>query len=277
MTGSAMSLGASILPIFEQLGMLDELKTFAKPCYTAEVYDHKISKLGFFDMRGLEKLVGTQNMIFARPRLYEMMLSRIPPHKISHNKKILRTEEKDNKIHLHCADNTSYQADLLVGADGAYSTVRRNLYKHMEKQGVLPASDLESFTVASINMVGVADPQDPSKYPELKDEFCHFSVVVGGSGGRSWGAVSTPGDQICWSLIRQLTEAEAHSLQFRNSEWGPESVDTMYKEYEDLLSPWGGTMGEMMKDTPKDCISKVFLEEKLFKTWYGGRTVLLGD
>jgi hypothetical protein len=34
-------------------------------------------------------------------------------------------------------------------------------------------------------MVGVADPQDPSKYPELKDEFCHFSVVVGGSGGRS--------------------------------------------------------------------------------------------
>jgi hypothetical protein len=56
MTGSAMSLGASVLPIFEQLGMLDELKTFAKPCYTAEVYDHKISKLGFFDMRGLEKL-----------------------------------------------------------------------------------------------------------------------------------------------------------------------------------------------------------------------------
>jgi hypothetical protein len=36
-------------------------------------------------------------------------------------------------------------------------------------------------------------------------------------------------------------------------------------------------MGEMMKDTPKDCISKVFLEEKLFKTWYGGRAVLLGD
>jgi len=36
-------------------------------------------------------------------------------------------------------------------------------------------------------------------------------------------------------------------------------------------------MGEMMKDTPKDQISKVFLEEKLFTTWHGGRTVLIGD
>lgn len=36
-------------------------------------------------------------------------------------------------------------------------------------------------------------------------------------------------------------------------------------------------MADVMKATPKDQISKVFLEEKLFKTWYDGRTVLLGD
>ncbi|KAK3828002.1 MAG: hypothetical protein J3Q66DRAFT_321600 [Benniella sp.] len=275
--GSAMSLGASVLPIFEQLDMLDELKRFALPCYTAEVYNDKIEKLGCFDMIGLDKLLGTQNMIFARPRLYEMMLGRIPPHKISYEKKIIRTEEKGNRIHIHCSDNTSYEADLLVGADGAYSGVRQSLYKRLDEQGLLPASDLERLTVASINMVGVAVPEDPAKYPELKDKFCHFSVVVGGSGGRSWGAASTPDNQICWSLIKQLSESEAQSLQFRNSEWGPESVDAMYKEYEDFLSPWGGTMGEMMKDTPKDQISKVFLEEKLFTTWYGGRTVLIGD
>jgi len=124
-------------------------------------------------------------MIFARPRLYEMMLGRIPPHKISHEKKIIRTEEKGNRIHIHCSDNTSYEADLLVGADGAYSGVRQSLYKRLDEQGLLPASDLERLAVASINMVGVAVPEDPAKYPELKDKFCHFSVVVGGSGGRS--------------------------------------------------------------------------------------------
>lgn len=41
--------------------------------------------------------------------------------------------------------------------------------------------------------------------------------------------------------------------------------------------PWGGTIGEMIEDTPSHLISKVFLEEKNFKTWYNGRTVLIGD
>jgi len=39
--------------------MLDELKRFALPCYTAEVYNDKIEKLGCFDMIGLDKLYET--------------------------------------------------------------------------------------------------------------------------------------------------------------------------------------------------------------------------
>lgn len=89
--------------------------------------------------------------------------------------------------------------------------------------------------------------------------------------------MTVPDNQICWALGIQLSDAEAKSQQFRNSEWGPESIDAMYKDYENLPAPWGGTMGEMMKCTPKDRISKVFLEEKIFKTWYGGQTVLVGD
>ncbi|KAI8345674.1 hypothetical protein B0O80DRAFT_267847 [Mortierella sp. GBAus27b] len=216
-------------------------------------------------------------MIFARPRLYELMLRRIPPNRISHGKKVLRTEEKKGRVHIFCSDNTSYEADILVGADGAYSGVRQSLFKRMDAQGLLPKSDLEGFTIGSINMVAVADPKDPSKYPQLKDEFCHFSIAVGGNGARTWGTVSVPDNQVCWSLIVQLSESEAKSMQFRNSEWGPESIESMYKEFENLPCPWGGTMGEIMKDTPRERISKVFLEEKIFKTWYGGQTVLMGD
>ncbi|KAI1293403.1 hypothetical protein EDD11_008426 [Mortierella claussenii] len=32
-----------------------------------------------------------------------------------------------------------------------------------------------------------------------------------------------------------------------------------------------------MGATPKDLISKVYVEEKMFETWYHGRTVLIGD
>lgn len=89
--------------------------------------------------------------------------------------------------------------------------------------------------------------------------------------------MTTPDNTICWSLVVQLSESEARELQFNNAEWGPESIDAMYKDFENELCPFGGTMGDIMKYTPKDMISKVFLEEKNFTTWYGGRTVLLGD
>jgi hypothetical protein len=95
------------------------------------------------------------------------------------NKKVLRTTEKDGKITLHCADSTTYEGDILVGADGLYSSIRQNMYKKMDEQGLLPKSDLEGFTVGYITTVGVAFPQNPGKYPQLAENISHFSSTIG--------------------------------------------------------------------------------------------------
>ena len=67
----------------------------------------------------------------------------------------------------------------------------------------------------------------------------------------------------------------------RDTNWGPEEAMAMSKEVRDFLVPIGGgklkTMGDLIDRTPTDLISKVVLEEKVFKTWYSGRTVLIGD
>jgi len=69
---------------------------------------------------------------------------------------------------------------------------------------------------------------------------------------------------------------------FRNLEWGPEAAEAMCKQVRHLKVPGGKdgndwTIGDIIDQTPKEFISKVMLEEKLFSTWYGGRTVLIGD
>lgn len=56
----------------------------------------------------------------------------------------------------------------------------------------------------------------------------------------------------------------------------------MCKEVRDFKVPGGKegkvtTIGDLIDRTPKHLISKVMLEEKIFDTWFGGRTVLLGD
>lgn len=84
-------------------------------------------------------------------------------------------------------------------------------------------------------------------------------------------------------MIRFLNKETAKSHDsFRNSEWGSEAAESMCKEVRHFELPLGKegkavTMGDLFDKTPKDLISKVMLEEKLFDTWYGGRTVLLGD
>ncbi|KAI1302182.1 hypothetical protein EDD11_005648 [Mortierella claussenii] len=274
--GAAMTLGASILPVFEQLGLLDEIVKASLPCPSLDFFNGDMKHLGSIDIAGHRAATGYDNILFARPRLFEILRKQIPPAKISLGKKVLRTDEKDNRVQIYCSDNTTCEGDILVGADGAYSGVRQSLYKRLDDKGILPKSDLETLSIGYVSMVGVAEPKNPQSYPQLKSESSIFSQVLGND-NRSWGVFSVADSQICWGLSTQLSAAEAKIQQFRNSEWGPETNDAMLKEFQDLACPWGGTMADIFDATPKNLISKVFLEEKLFKTWYHGHTVLIGD
>ncbi|KAF9351665.1 hypothetical protein BGX34_000426 [Mortierella sp. NVP85] len=263
-----MTMGANALVIFEQLGLLGEIEKMSLPLYNLDLYNANMEKTGSVYRGGMKEA------------LHELLLRQIPPNRISYGKKILRTEEKEGKVIIHCSDKTSYQGDILVGADGAYSGVRQSLYQRMDKQGRLPKRDLESFSIGYVALFGMAriqdHPEESPKYPQLKDNFCHFSKVLGGQ-GLGWSAMSVPDNHICWSLGIQLSEAEAKAQQFRNSEWGPESNEVMVQQLRELPCPWGGSMSDIVDATPKHLISKVFLEEKLFSTWHEGRTVLIGD
>lgn len=121
--------------------------------------------------------------MFARPDLYELLLRQIPKDRILLGKKILRVEEEEGKVFIYCSDNSSYEGDVLVGADGAYSAVRQSIYKEMKSQGVLPKEDYEDLVAGYTAAVGITEPLDPEKYPEqLKDKSsCHFQVVVDGA------------------------------------------------------------------------------------------------
>jgi hypothetical protein len=82
-------------------------------------------------------------------------------------------------------------------------------------------------------------------------------------------------------MVLVLLDEETSKIHstFRNSEWGPEAAESMAKDVRDFAIPHGEnrTIGDLIDMTPKERISKVMLEEKFFKTWHDGRTVLLGD
>ncbi|KAF9285624.1 hypothetical protein BGZ88_009466 [Linnemannia elongata] len=160
--------------------------------------------------------------------LYDILLRQIPKDRISFNKRILSMRRSAGGTRIYCSDNSIYEGDIVIGADGAYSAVRHNMHKMMKAdEGVAPVQDVKDMAMPV--MVQVKD------------------------------------------------QAEAKEQRFRNSEWGPEANNPLIDEVKDFPITFGGTLGDVIKATPKDRISKVMLEEKLFETWHYRNVVLIGD
>ncbi|KAG0098656.1 hypothetical protein BGZ93_010793 [Podila epicladia] len=88
-------------------------------------------------------------------------------------------------------------------------------------------------------------------------------------------------DTVCWQAFLTLDKATSKlNDSFRNSEWGPEAAEQMCKDVKDIPFKGGNgnlTLGDLIELSPKHLISKVVYEEKIFKTWFHERTVLIGD
>ncbi|KAF8936256.1 hypothetical protein BGZ47_009588, partial [Haplosporangium gracile] len=270
--GALISLNGNILALFDQLGMLEDIMKVSLVSLNSSFYTEKMEKITEIDVRSHYEYTGYQFLMFPRPDLFAILLSRIPPDRISFGKRVLFTKRQSSGVQIVCSDNTCYEGDIIVGADGAYSAVRHNMFREMREQQeqevhyhggssiVIPPSDTKDFAIPYLCMVGVTKPLDSDKYPVLRHPNTQLHHVIG---------ESTP-----YSVKDQ---AEAKEQRFMNSEWGPEANEKLIDIVRDFPVTFGGKLGEIIEATPKSGISKVMLEEKLFETWYHGGIVLIGD
>lgn len=80
---------------------------------------------------------------------------------------------------IRCSDNTTYHADILVGADGANSGVRQSLYKSLLDKNELPKSDNVPLPFNSTCLVGQTRPLDPTVLTHLQDAHTWFETTIG--------------------------------------------------------------------------------------------------
>ncbi|KAG0072718.1 hypothetical protein BGZ90_011831 [Linnemannia elongata] len=283
--GSTIALGPNVMPLFTQLGLFDDFVAISRPVNHITIHKEKenMRPIGKVDIEEHIEKSGYSSRVCSRPKLYDLLLSRIPPSKVHFGKRVLSiVHGDDHGALIRTADGRSYEADILVGADGAYSAVRQSLYEQLKKDKILPRSDQAKMEVNHMTLVGLTGPMDPEKYPALKEaEATSFSRAdwVIGHGPYTWRYYSLPDNCIGWGFGTQILNEDLSKENdtFRATEWGPESAHVLCKEIRDYKIPIGGTIGDLIDNTPKDYISKVMLEEKLFETWYHGRTVLIGD
>ncbi|KAF9551998.1 hypothetical protein EC957_000071 [Mortierella hygrophila] len=281
--GALMSLNGNILALFDQLGLLEDVMKISKINHSTTLYNEKLEKLAEVGVGDYKDLTGYEYIVFSRPELYELIRQRVPEEKVLMGKRVnkIRQLPLNGGVEVVCHDYSVYTADILVGADGVYSTTRYHMYKNMTEAGTLPASDAEELAMPYVCMVGTTNPQDPEKYPELKDSVTHLRHVIGNEGPYSWTVITIPGNRFCWSVMAQVTDPEeARQMRQSNLEWRPDATEGLVNTIRNYPIAFGGegaVLGDILDVTPKDVISKVMLEEKLFETWYDGNIVLIGD
>ncbi|KAF9124510.1 hypothetical protein BGW39_008136 [Mortierella sp. 14UC] len=286
--GTALSIGPSVMPMIEQLGLLEEFKALAKENDVVSNFNEDMQLTSTIVYTEFPERTGYPNYCIARPRLYDLLYSQIPSEKVHMGKRLesLTQDDDINGVHITFTDKTTIQGSILVGADGAYSAVRKNIYAQLDEKGMLPASDKEELPCGSICLVGqTRSGLSVEKFPYLNEKPCRFDIVTGKDKPYTWLTFSMPDNSICWTVIEHLyLETNRTKIATNNAEWGSGSIEAMIRRAKDFPIPNGGTnssptltLADLINETPKELISQVALEGKFFETWHSGRTVLIGD
>ncbi|OAQ29844.1 FAD/NAD(P)-binding domain-containing protein [Linnemannia elongata AG-77] len=280
--GSAMAFSATTANLFKQCGIYDEFVSISKLSSVLNVCNEQRESEYKIDFRGHDEMFGAKGYIVTRPKLYDLLLRQVPQERIHLGKKILSMENGGNGVLIRCSDGSVAEGDILVGADGAYSAVRQNLYAKLLKDKRLPPSDALPLPFSTVCLVGQTRPLTPEEFPDVALEECQFRNVVGNNRPYAWSTFTTKQGTVCWICIQYLDdESSKENDAFRNSEWGPEAAAAMAAQVRDFPVVSGGdkklTLGDLIDWTPKELMSKAMQEEKVFKTWFDCRTVLIGD
>ncbi|KAG0377978.1 hypothetical protein BGX24_005029 [Mortierella sp. AD032] len=273
------------MPMIEQLGLLEEFKAMAKENDVVSNYNEDLELTSTVVYTEFPERTGYPNYCVARPRLYDLLYSQIPSGKVHMGKRFETLSSDDNGVLITFNDNTTIQGSILVGADGAYSAVRKNLFAQLDEKGALPISDKEELPCSSICLVGQTKTGlSVEKFPYLKEKLCRFENVTGKDKPYTWLTFCMPDNSICWMVIEHLyLETNRTEIATKNAEWGSGSTEVMIEKVKHFPIPSGGannptlTLADLIDETPREYISQVALEGKFFETWHSGRTVLMGD
>ncbi|KAF9354876.1 hypothetical protein BGX34_010768 [Mortierella sp. NVP85] len=258
--GSAVILGPTVMPLLEQLNILEKVQAISKPIKTLHLVQEDMKRIGEINLSDHVKQTGYASLVATRSDLLSVLITQIPSHKIHFSKKVVSFSANKDEVVIRCADDTNYKGQILVGADGAFSKVRELLYKQVAKKGILPrhdalalAADAAALAVTStlsgdessetattssttstlvegdmlhgahVSIVGVTRPLDSSDFPIVKETDSRCDTVISDNTPYSWSYFAVPGDRICWAVNVQLDDTSLREQKTGSSSKSPTS------------------------------------------------------
>ena len=187
--------------------------------------------------------------LFPRPTLNTILADTVGKENILLNSRLASFEEEDDKITVILADGRRLNADLLVGADGVYSTVRQQMLPGY------PAKEHKGHHVWR----GVIP---------INGQTIENTILTVGADRTRGGLAKTSGDQVFW-MINQFDSSDPI---------GTKKEEALRRAQNLNDSGWGEPLIRLIESTPEEKIlfnQIMYVPELPF--WASKRVALIGD
>jgi 2-polyprenyl-6-methoxyphenol hydroxylase-like FAD-dependent oxidoreductase len=245
-TGSGLSVMSNAVTALATLGIDLDLDKRGQAVESFEIMDWRGRRIRDLPFKEACARAGAPSFCLSRADLQEALLTEAGDCPVHLGAAAVGFETADGGVTVHFTDGRSASGDILIGADGLNSAVRRHL--------VGPEASRDSGYLVQLGMV-------PFQHPRLTtgdvrhywDSGQRFGLIDIGHGRRYWWATtSTPAD----------TPAPDHLK------------DTLTHAY----AGWADEVRAVIRATPQEDILTVPSRDRAFlEQWGDGPVTLLGD
>ncbi|KAF9082690.1 hypothetical protein BGX29_003680, partial [Mortierella sp. GBA35] len=164
--GAAFLISPNLTSILKQCGIYDEFLSISKMISGLHLANEDRESEIFIRIAKGPLDRDEDSRMVSRPQFYDLLLRQVPKERIHLGKKVQSTQQGENGVIIQCTDGSEYGGDILVGADGAYSAVRQNMYAQLKKENKLPPSDALPLPFMNVCLVGQTRPLTAEEYPD---------------------------------------------------------------------------------------------------------------
>ncbi|MFG1610333.1 FAD-dependent monooxygenase [Actinoplanes sp. NPDC049265] len=243
--GAGLGLWANAVAVFDELGLGERLRAIGRP---AEMYfrgpgGELIDPPGF-------SVDDHRYLLVHRVRLNDLLAETVGPDNIRLNSRITGYDETGDGVTARFGDGSTAEADVLIGADGAYSVVRSQL---------VPGSDAVEHAGHHAWRSVVTPPEGVA---------VDQGVIVVGDRRTRGGYVPTVDGTVYW-LVNQLAADPLRGTAKEQAAERAVHLDT---------TGWNPALPALIESTPDDKVlyNQIMLVPPL-STWVSDRVALVGD